>query len=408
MSSPTSNGNNKRKADVLSGGGPTGNGGGSGRPTVIARLKDAKSVSDPDPSTIGKQHIPPPVWGHVLDYMPYEEVRSALLIGKIIANEAVKYVRSLNFMKSCQLDVPSARRFQNVEEVNCLSLVRTEGVSIALCTDTTIRLVPLLGTYSKLERIFVGGLIGDSNRRVVYNPNQFHSISNNDPFKALCMSFLGAFKARLLPPTISKLEGMLECMFGDVSLCSASKGRGMCETCKGICSYFPMQLVYKNFFYFCKCVDDFAVYETIAQRKGARELFRANSQCLARLLNYRLLDEFNGGDINSKEEEEALRSRLEKLGITSENKVVCYVKRSDLNILDRYISLGFDPRAVSKEDLHAVIQIGMSDRHFDVYAKATFDALVARGFALDEADLIVLDERVEPALKGLTAKINEE
>ena len=33
---------------------------------------------------------------------------------------------------------------------------------------------------------------------------------------------------------------------------------------------------------------------------------------------------------------------------------------------------------------------------------------VARGFALDEADLIVLDERMEPALKYLPALIRGE
>merc|ERR1719183_2901221 len=104
MSSPTrTTSTNKRKVDAL------GDSGDSGRPAAIARLKDATSVSDPSfPTT---PHIPPPVWGRVLDFMPYEEVRSASLVGNIIANEAVKYVRTLNFTKSCQLDGPSVRRF---------------------------------------------------------------------------------------------------------------------------------------------------------------------------------------------------------------------------------------------------------------------------------------------------------
>ena len=90
MSSSTSTtSTNKRKAAAL------GDSGDDGRPAVIARLKDAASASDPSsPST---PHIPPPVWGRVLDFMPYEEVRSALLVGKILANGAVKYVRALEF-----------------------------------------------------------------------------------------------------------------------------------------------------------------------------------------------------------------------------------------------------------------------------------------------------------------------
>ena len=51
------------------------------------------------------------------------------------------------------------------------------------------------------------------------------------------------------------------------------------------------------------------------------------------------------------------------------------------------------------------MQIGHDGRPFDVFAKSTFDALVARGFAFDEADLIVLDEKIEPALKDLSARI---
>ena len=47
------------------------------------------------------------------------------------------------------------------------------------------------------------------------------------------------------------------------------------------------------------------------------------------------------------------------------------------------------------------MNIGTDDREDDVFAKTTFDALVARGFAIDEADVIVLDERMDPALKDL-------
>ena len=43
--------------------------------------------------------LPAPVWGHVFEYMPYQEARSALLIGKLIANEAAKYVTTLNIMR---------------------------------------------------------------------------------------------------------------------------------------------------------------------------------------------------------------------------------------------------------------------------------------------------------------------
>ena len=67
--------------------------------------------------------------------------------------------------------------------------------------------------------------------------------------------------------------------------------------------------------------------------------------------------------------------------------------------LDRLAAIGCEPIAISKEDLDKILKIGRDDRKHDVFTKSAFDALVARGFALDETDLIVLDERMEPALK---------
>ena len=109
-------------------------------------------------------------------------------------------------------------------------------------------------------------------------------------------------------------------------------------------------------------------------------------------------------------EEEALRRRLADLGVLAGSRVsnVRFIKTSDLINVDRLIAIGFDPRVVSKERLYERLNIGEDNRDDDVFAKSTFDALVARGFALDEADLIILDERMEPALKDLPARIRGE
>jgi len=174
----------------------------------------------------------------------------------------------------------------------------------------------------------------------------------------------------------------------------------MCATCRDVCSYFPLLDVI-NEPYFCECAKDIEVFEAISTRNGAREVFKKESDdyllpCLDRLLN-----EFIVG-------EEALSDRLEDLGMNGEEKGIWYLTMAGTNELDRLIAVGFDPRAVPKNILYDFLSIGYDDRRFDVYAKSTFDALVARGFALDEADLIVLDERMEPALKDLPALIRGE
>lgn len=43
----------------------------------------------------------------------------------------------------------------------------------------------------------------------------------------------------------------------------------------------------------------------------------------------------------------------------------------------------------------------------NIMIKSSFDALVRRGFALDEDDFIVLDERTEPALQCVLGQMDE-
>ena len=415
MSSPTTS-TNKRKADALGDSDPAG---GGGRPAAIARLKDATSVSDPSSPTT-TPHIPPPVWGHVLDFMPYEEVRSALLVGKIIADEAVKYVRTLNFMKSCQLDGPTARRFANVEEVKCLCFFSGEYGKAVLCRDTTLRLVPLLTTFSKVKRLFVRGSAAMTrmnwNGRFFYFPEICSSPANHRELaKTLCLSLLAAFKARLIPQDLDIKGGIVGNFYWLLGLCSRRDdarenihSEGMCATCRDVCSYFPIDEIIADTS-FCECAGYIEVVEATSKRNGAREIFRKDSDLLPEFLRRRIKRFPIEHEVSAESKEEAaLSRRLEDFGMSHEDKYIYYLKMHELSELDRLMSFGFDPMAITKERLYEELEIGEDDRQYDVYAKSTFDALVARGFAFDEADLIVLDERMDPALKDLSARIRGE
>ena len=423
MSSPT-NSKNKRKADALGHSRPMGSGGGGdddGRPAVIARLKDATSgVSDNFSSPTTAPHIPPPIWGRVLDFMPYEEVRSALLVGKIIANQAVKYVRVLNFTKSCQLDGPSARIFASVEEVNCLCLFSGQYGRAVLCKDSTIRLVPLLTVFTKIKRIDVRGLVtrrrNDQEQlvRPYYNRRMCSSPENHRELaEAFVRSFLGAFKTRLLPSSLA-VSSILGIFANLPNLCSGrgddNENNGMCETCAEVSSFFPLQEIVEHPYCF-PCVKEIDVYEKVSKRKGARELFRKDSDDYLSEFLEGCFKEFPIED--GPKEKVELRRRLAKFGVEwgdSGNKGIWYLTMSDIECIDRLIAVGFDPRTVPKNTFYGILgilSIANDDRQYDIYAKSTFDALVARGFAFDEADLIVLDERMEPALKDLPALIRK-
>ena len=176
----------------------------------------------------------------------------------------------------------------------------------------------------------------------------------------------------------------------------------MCANCRDVCSHFPLQEIVQDP-YFSGCADDIGVFEAISNRRGAREVFRTQSGVRLPMCTFvnRLLNEFFV-------EEPALWHRLEDSDMNCEDKGIRYLTMADLNELDRLIGVGFDPRALSKESLYAGMHIGEDYRQYDLYAKSTFDALVARGYAFDEADLIVLDERIEPALRALPALIRGE
>ena len=92
--------------------------------------------------------------------------------------------------------------------------------------------------------------------------------------------------------------------------------------------------------------------------------------------------------------------RLTEAGV-GESRRVQYLTFEDLKRLDNLIDVGFDPRSISQEDLYRGFLIGSQRRKYDVFAKVTFDALVSRGFAFDENDVIVLDEKKEPVLSKL-------
>ena len=115
----------------------------------------------------------PPIWGHVLDYLPRAAMDVALsaVVDDDTREEVERSITALNLTEGRQLDAPSTGggRFPNVEEINCLSflLVRAAEDSppdargndriLAVCRETAARLVPFLATFPQLHNLYVGG-----------------------------------------------------------------------------------------------------------------------------------------------------------------------------------------------------------------------------------------------------------
>lgn len=86
-----------------------------------------------------------------------------------LREEVERSITTLNLTESRQLDAPSTGggRFSNVEKINCLSFLcaaedsppdaRGEDRILAVCRETTARLVPFLATFPQLRNLYVGG-----------------------------------------------------------------------------------------------------------------------------------------------------------------------------------------------------------------------------------------------------------
>ena len=194
-------------------------------------------------------HLPAPVWGRVLDFMPYGEVRSALLVGKHVAAEAVKYVQTLNIMKSSQMYIPAVRRFANAGEVNILCLLDGTGERIGeegpeqfftISLDVANRSVPFLAGVPKIKRGFVGGLIttaGMSYRQVYEADACSGPRDHGDIFRSLMTAYSGAVKTGALPNGLV-LEGIHDCLY-DLRPCRERSVS--CQWCRDILLHFPLR-----------------------------------------------------------------------------------------------------------------------------------------------------------------------
>ena len=393
--------NNKRKpsaADVEEDGAAP-----SSRPAPALRKDAAEHLND-------GHHLPAPIWGHALDYLPYEEVRSALLLCKMVANEAVKYVLALNFTKSCQLDGPSARnRFPNVEVVNvsCLLLppdANAEtgpgipGATRELCEETVDRVVAVLTVFPKL-------------RAIKFTNSYWFRPSNAGVAKALVKNILGALKARMLPNSIESIDGLFGCMI-------TLRRNGDCISnciCRDVCSYFPFgdiihedtgDVGYQGMFV---CLDDLECYRILLQRPGGKDATRDLLMSGDKLFNYIKNELMYYRLWTKKDEGRALKEKLEKLGVFCEEGdedtvPIQYLTKRTLNTLDGLIGLGFDPKFLAREDIYWLlsdVDEEREGREYRLIAKSTFDSLVSRGFDLYRKDVNVFDEKEEPALQKL-------
>ena len=371
--------------------------------------KPRSEVETPPPLPL---HLPAPVWGRVLDYMPYQEVRSALLICKAIANEAVRYVHTLNIMRDCELDIPAARRFQNVEEVNVFCLLRVNESSqnwrerMIISPITARATVPFLQTFPRLSSIFVGGVTSQG-EKALYSPyNQCSGEKHVLIFRSLLSSFIGAYKTRALSQEIS-LSGVLDpnSLYFIKEKCKTEREDGdswnECRFCRDACKHLPLkdcQLFETSENW---CLDNETIEGILRGRKGGIDViiwthYVEAVEEIGGKKQWHLLD-------HEVEADRDLHGKLVDMGLEVDRKGdPQYISSEGLREIDRLVeSFGINPRDIPKKLLYERMWFGILGRNWDVWCKSTIDALIARGYPIDPNDLIIVDEEQEPSLQRI-------
>ena len=393
--------------------------------TEATRKRKAERIS-PDDSTYAANdddedgtrnaipHLPAPVWGHVLDFMPYTEVRSALRVGKHIAVEAAKYVQTLNIMKCSQMYIPAARRFANAEEVNVLCLLKGTGEllgSFVISSDTANRTATFLSCFAKLKRIFLGGYTevlngdeaGQKERR-----QYFASICNGpdnheEIFRGLIRSLLGALKTGAIPRGLI-MQGCIDSL-SHLKPCGPEpiddeleEHERSCTYCREICAHFPMESLLNNWHYLSGiCVRHDEFLDIIHSRpEHEKAISDASGKWLISKMSSLLeVDVLEGP-------KDLIQELVRDHSLDDDTTVlrVVFLWDEDFDALDLYIdSTGFDPTQVRFQEAlrewrrwRIGSRIGRQNEPC-FWAKSTIENLAARGFPFDCTSIPTVDDQ---------------
>ena len=381
----------------------------------IPRKRKAEELSDESGDPAAKDadlpaplHLPAPVWGHVLDFMPYAEVRSALLVGKPMAAEATKHVQTLKIMKEGEMHIPAARRFANAEEVNILCLLEGTGEMdeedeiIEQCTISEVasnRIPPFISSFPKLKRTFFGGvLLVDGKQTIMaYDSDECVGPDNHgEVFRSLVLSLFGAFETGALrrdvelPHLAGELQGVSPCADDSHDLDTHS-----CQRCRNCIQYLPLEdsiyaTVYKYPKWFCLKAD--VIWRLLLERPGIEMGIKHVSE---KVLCDVVLRDVRIGTLAKGSESASLS---QKWRFDSQLPIhTWYLPKSAFDRLDALMKRGLDPGQIRRgcffEKLGRLIGVNHNYSSFSIWSESTVEGLAARGFPIDCNSIPVIEDR---------------
>ena len=342
-------------------------------PAVLAGSNQSTNVQAKDPSTAatssasdeGTPTLPPAVWGHVLDYLLYGEVRQAILVNKAMANEASKYVQDIYITEPCQLDVVAARRFSNVDYVQIKCLVRwPDKETCELVEETTKRAVPFLTAFMNLKEFYLGGNDKpdpDSRRTHGYSPQHCkHPITHKELMKDMMKSLCNAFRTRTLSQKVL-VRGLMG-DYGRTHACQPAEAveGSPCPMCREILMTFPPSLIRAldrgtntrddslgDMSSICMTPNDYATI--LKSRRFEENIFRDEGKnMILRILEWNVREtKLQPGD----KHDDKIIERLKEKNVDPPTLIFSYDNDS-IETIKSIAKNGFDPNMLTGSELH--------------------------------------------------------
>ena len=388
----------KRKADELSDD--------SGDPAAATAAEDVSAPA----------HLPAPVWGHVLDFMPYADVRSALLVGKHMAVEAAKHVQTLNITKAGEMYIPAARRFANAEEVNILCLLGGTGETddedfilepYTITEVASIRIPSFISSFPRLKSVFLGGvLLVEARATNVRYGSIGHTCvgpdNHREVFRNLIISLFGAFKTGALRRAV-ELNDLLYSIRQTSSCTKTSRDpdTSPCQSCRDCIQYLPLNdviiaSIYNLPYLFCPNTSTDIIWGLLSERPGIEMGVKCISEeVLCRVVRRDLTMGVITGDSESAVKLLSKKWRFDrKIPFIQ----VCCLPESAFERLDGLIKKGLDPDKIRSrsffEMMGHLIGPRLEQMSFFVWSKSAVEGLASRGFPVNCDSIPVIEDRL--------------
>ena len=184
--------------------------------------------------------LPATAWGNVLDFLPYHEVRNALLLCKAVYFEGATLVTRLHIYHANELNVGVARRFINVENIEIGCVVTGDG---ALSPKAVGRVVPFMIIFPKLRKCRIGGFderCAKSRRYTLHactGPNDHWKL-----FRSMLESLCIAFESNALSKSLY-LHGFITSVRRYNCTPTVETSDHECRLCRRIVNSFPLNQI---------------------------------------------------------------------------------------------------------------------------------------------------------------------